>query len=726
MKIVLTCALNYLPSEDSYAPSLPLGILSCAAVLEESGFDVEIVDPNILILEDEVARHNLYENLARHLARREASAYGFSTSSASYHQSLRVADALKRISPDITVVFGGPQASEVDEATVKHFMSVDVVVRGEGELTLSALVNRIRADEPWLDIPGITFRSDGRIIRNIDAPLLENLDELPMPAWHLYPIETLTVIPLDAGRGCPSQSVFSSCCHYWQKQLRFKSNRRLVQELLLLREIMSRGLSSSPAPLSPSGESSLPFTAELPHELFTSDVERLQQFCQLMRAEAPAIRWSCVGRVGVLDEKTLAMMAESGCVSVRYDVESGSSDVQKSIGTNYELIDIGDAITLSLSNGLHVDTAYTVGFPFEREEDVRHTFELMRRTFLKGRERISIHCSLLVPYVGSSLYESFREKLIYNGYKPERREGVPYDRENVRLLVKYPEIFSSHYHIGTKFLRRDVIEEVVELMTVPMTIMPATSLALWQEVHDPFTLHKDWKLYNESPMAKERYRFDYLRGDGHMLFARVFSDFIGHMVRSRFLRTTYLADLAEYELTRFLTGRRPRKHAMLRCPVVGHSPTASDSGRNGRNAVRATGRSEEVSETYVDERLFSLKRPIRESELTIKTFDYDVIEIASAIVRREYDADIEPAKTTVVLWQISPGVVDSMTADDMTLKMLDLCRGKMTVSEIERRFQEKKHRRSSVEEESVRERLRAWCRRGVIWCAEETCGEELH
>lgn len=707
MKIVLTCALNYLTSEDSYIPSMPLGILSCAAVLEESGFNVEIVDPNILISEGEVGRHNLYENLAQYLACRGGSVYGFSTFSPSYHQSLRVAEALKRIHPDTTVVFGGPQASLVAEMTLKHFPSVDVVVRDEGEHTLCELVSRLMRGEPWLDLPGITFRSDGRILRNNEAPVLGDLDELPIPAWHLYPVKAFTAIPLDAVRGCRSQSVFSSCGHYLQKQLRFKSNRRLVKEILRLSEIISCEPSSSSLPLSHGGEQVLPFIIELPHEFFTSDVERLQQFCQLLRSEASSVRWSCVGSIGALDEKTIAVMAESGCISVRYDVESGSSDIQRDIGTNYELIDIGDAITLSLSNGLHVDTSYTVGFPFEREEDVRHTFEMIRRTFLKGRGNISIHCGLLVPYAGSQLYENSREKLIYNGYRPERRDGGPYDRESVCLIGKYPEIFSCHYHITTKFLRRDILEEVVELMTVPMKLMPATSLALWQEVHDPFSLHKDWKLYNESPLAKERYKFDFLRGDGYMLFVRVFSDFIGHMIHSRFLRTVYLADLAEYEMTRFITGKKHRKRAMQPCPDMVKPSVANDTGR-----------------ATADE-IFSLKKPIRDSELTIKTYDYNVIELVSALAQGECDGDIETSRTTVILWQTSPGAVDSMASDETTLKMLDLCRGKMTVNEIAKRFQEKGNRRLVMAEEIVKERLRSWLRRGVIWCAEETCEGEI-
>lgn len=718
MKIVLTCSLNYLSSEDSYTASIPLGLLSCAAVLEKSSFIVEIVDPNILISSGEVGRHNLYENLAQYLACRNGSVYGFSTFGPSYHQSLRVAEALKKKNPYAAVVFGGPQASLVDEMTVRHFLSVDVVVRGEGEYTLCELVKRLKTGDPWLELPGITFRSDRRIQRNSDSPIVENLDELPMPAWHLYPVDAFAAIPLDAVRGCLSSNIFSSCGHYAQGEPRFKSNRRLVKEIVRLSEILSCSSSVPSPPLSHGMKKTLPFIIELPHELFASDIDRLQQFCRLIRHEIPSVRWSCVGKVGALDENSITLMAESGCISVRYEVESGSSDIQRDIGTNYELIDIGDAITLSLQNSLHVDSSYTVGFPFEREEDVRHTFEMIRRTFLKGRGNISINCSLLVPHAGTQLYQNSREKLIYNGYRPERRDGGPYDRESVRLIGKYPEIFSCHYHITTKFLRRDVLEEITELMTVPMKIMPATALALWQEVQDPFSLYKDWKLYNGSSLVKERYKFDYLRGDGYTLFARVFSDFIGYMIHSRFLRTVYLADLAEYELTRFITGKKHRKRPMQHCSDVMQSRV---SRRRSSDPVKEPEIDEATPECFLEEELFPSKKPIRNSELAIKTYDYNVIDIVSALAQGECGGDMETSRTTVIFWPSSPGVVDSMTVDETTLKILDLCRGKMTVGDIAKRFQNKRSRRPVMTDEAVRERLHSWLRQGVIRLEDESC-----
>jgi radical SAM superfamily enzyme YgiQ (UPF0313 family) len=721
MKVVLVCALNYHHGEDSYSPVMQPGLLSCAAVLSEGGFDVKIVDPNLLILKGLVEGHDLYESLAGHLAGCQAQLYGFSTFSDSYQQSLRLAEALKRISPGVFAVLGGPQATLTDEMTLRHFPAVDAVVRGEGELTLKELAKRLGEGRGWHDLPGISCRFEGRIVRNIEAPVVEDLDTLPMPAWHLCNLNEMPDLLLDAVRGCPSDDILSSCGVYGRREPRFKSARRLVEEIVRLGAILERDCAEPyPAPSSTPGRACeeplarrqgtgmpLPFTVEIPNELFTSSAGLLRDFCALARFEIPQVRWRCSGRVGVLDEETMALMAASGCTAISYRIESGSSDIQRDIGTNYQLIDIGDAITLALSNGIHVNTAYTVGFPFEREEDVRHTFELMRRTFLKGRAGLSIHCGLLVPHAGSRIYRESMEKLVYNGYRPEMRSGSPFDRESVCMIVKYPELFSYHYHIAARFLKREVLEEVVELLTVPMEIMPSTSLALWHETVDPFALHRDWKLYNESPMAKKRHKPDCLRGSGLPEFARVFSDFLGHMVRSRFLRTPYLADLAEYELARFTLARKPRKDS------PGKGSKTLEPSPDGM-----VGGDTEKDRPAHDEVCLSSARPVRNCDLAVKSYSFDVVSIASALLLGEQPEDVGPVRTSVIFWQSLPGEVGSVRADETALKALDMCRGKLTAGEIAKRLHGRMGKRVPAGDDPVSALLRSWLRLGIIRCSD--------
>lgn len=708
MKVVLVSALSYLPGEDSYSPVMPLGILSCAAVLSEDGIDVQIVDPNLLIQKGLVEKHDLYESLAGHLAGCQAQLYGFSTFSDTYHQSLRLAEALKRISPRVFAVLGGPQASLTDEMTLRHFPAVDAVVRGEGELTLRALVERLGDGRDWRELPGITYRFDGRIVKNIEAPVVEDLDRLPMPAWHLCSINEMPALLLDAVRGCPSDDILTSCGVYGRREPRFKSARRLVEEIVRLEALLAHdnpgAACEEPRAHCQRAGMPLPFTVEIPNELFTSSAGLLREFCALARSEIPQVRWRCSGRVGALDEETVALMAESGCTAISYRIESGSSDMQRDIGTNYQLIDIGDAITLALSNGIHVNTGYTVGFPFEREEDVRHTFELMRRTFLKGRAGLSIQCGLLIPHADSRIYGESMEKLIYNGYRPEMRSGSPFDRESVCMIVKYPELFSYHYHIAVRFLKREVLEEVVELLTVPMEIMPSTSLALWHEVCDPFALHRDWKLYNESPMAKKRHKPDCLRCGGLPEFARVFSDFLGHMVRSRFLRTPYLADLAEYELARFTMSRKPRKDAH----GDGSQASEAPAGQMGGDT--------EKDRPANDEDFLSSARPVRNSDLAVKTYSFDVVSIASALLLGEQLDNAEPVRTSVVFWQSPSGEVGSIRADETALKVLDMCRGKLTAGQIAKRLHGRMGKRAPAGDDPVSDLLCSWLRLGIIRC----------
>src|SRR5271169_5030423 len=139
----------------------PLGILSLAAVLENQGVELEVVDLNRLYYDylrsDEFRQSSLdFSTYAgRYFEAKSFDVYGFSTICSSYPLTLRVAEAVKLAHPEAKVVLGGPQASVVDRQTMKSFGFIDFVVRGEAEQSFPMLLDSLSSASGGQEIPGV-------------------------------------------------------------------------------------------------------------------------------------------------------------------------------------------------------------------------------------------------------------------------------------------------------------------------------------------------------------------------------------------------------------------------------------------------------------------------------------------------------------------------------------------------------------------------------------------
>src|ERR1039457_3234081 len=222
MKVCLVCS----PTLSEFDPQVaaaeavrlisaqpPLGVLTLAAILGQHGITVEVADLNRTY--SRYLRSAAYRRgvdfcsfVAREFASRSFDLWGFSTICSTYPLTIRIARELKRSHPQSVVMLGGPQASVVDVDTLRAFPFIDFIVRGEADETLPRLLT---AFPDMREIPGVTFRSGGSIVRNPNAPAVLDLDKLPMPAFDQYPkLGECHAVPLELGRGCPFACTFCS------------------------------------------------------------------------------------------------------------------------------------------------------------------------------------------------------------------------------------------------------------------------------------------------------------------------------------------------------------------------------------------------------------------------------------------------------------------------------------------------------------------------------------
>jgi anaerobic magnesium-protoporphyrin IX monomethyl ester cyclase len=159
-------------------PSLGLGYL--AAVLEKNQYEVDLIDCQAFGLS--------YDDFKREISKRQPDIVGITSAILTYKSALQIAKIAKEVCPKCLTVLGGHLVTFWDEKALQECASLDIVVRKEGENTMLELAERVEAGKDYYDMLGITCRKDGKIVRNLDRPYIEDLDSLPFPARHLWPI----------------------------------------------------------------------------------------------------------------------------------------------------------------------------------------------------------------------------------------------------------------------------------------------------------------------------------------------------------------------------------------------------------------------------------------------------------------------------------------------------------------------------------------------------------
>ena len=140
---------------------------------------------------------------------------GFSVTTPTFLSSLALANLLKSYSPQTTVVFGGIHAAMHSRETLESD-SVNLVVKGEGELTFKEIAACVRDGRSFKGVAGTLYKENGNIKENPPRPLISDLDSLPFPARDLFEKRLYTypdalhknTAPIITSRGCPGACTF--------------------------------------------------------------------------------------------------------------------------------------------------------------------------------------------------------------------------------------------------------------------------------------------------------------------------------------------------------------------------------------------------------------------------------------------------------------------------------------------------------------------------------------
>lgn len=365
----------------------PMGLFCLAATLKDAGY-------NIKIKHFEKDNEDI-EHVEPFLKRNKAPIYGITCTTPTRFGAIEVIKNIKKLYPDSIVVVGGPHFGNCVDDSLRNIAEIDVVVRGDGDYVFLNLVRAIEDKRNLSSVGGISFRENNIIFHNPEAPLIENLDGLPIYQDFDYNDYRETVFVIEdkvpaisilASRGCPYRCIF---CAVNNSGYRYRSAKKVVDEIELWLDKfpMVKGINFFDL-------------------TFTANPQHTKSICEEILRRKLKIIWWAESRVNI-DYELLKLMRQSGCVALSAGVESGSPKVLKSISKAIAIPQVKDFVKMCKEVGIEPLLFFMVSFPDETENDLLLTKSLIDDLLI---QTTSITLSSTSIYPGTQLEKISREK----------------------------------------------------------------------------------------------------------------------------------------------------------------------------------------------------------------------------------------------------------------------------------------------------------------------------
>lgn len=626
------------------AEHAPIGILTLAAVLEQQGLSPRIVDLNSTYYEYlrcTRKQGDFCKFAAKKISSCASGVFGFGTICSTYPLTLRIAREIKRTSPDASIVLGGPHTSVVDIQTLQAFDFIDFIVRGEAEETLPALLTALSQGAGWDAIPGLTFRGHGGVVRNPNAPVILDLDNIPTPAFHLFPeLKSCRFIPLELGRGCPFACKFCSTNDFFRRRFRLKSPQRVIEQMQRAKQ--TYGVKRF----------------ELIHDMFTVDRKRVVDFCQAVLGSGEDFEWNCSARTDCIDEELIALMARAGCRSIFFGIETGSARLQKEIDKNLDLNEAASRILSTTQRHIATTVSLITGFPDETMDDLRSTVHFLMDALRLDCAEPQLH--ILAPLPETPIHSQYRDKLVLDDiFSDMAYQGWRQDPAEREMIASHPAIFPNFYGVPTTWLKRAYIKELKDFILIGIERFRWLLVALHQDSGDLLRVFEEWKTWRRQALQKEFVSDN----DSSLYYSRIEfrQDFL------RFVLSDYVPRMAK--ATAALS-------ALLKC----------ESANQGLDDCAVPTK---VNAVPAPEVAFVLDRdviPKRMEGVRVLELSADYKEIINCL-KREGDLNQVPVRRVVIaIRPCSERRSDVLQLGPLSAQLLRLCDGNRCVSDIAGHF----------------------------------------
>lgn len=414
-----------------------IGLLSIAAVLEKAGYSVNYIDAKALGLD--------VETCCNEVVRLQPLYIGITSVTSAIPIAINLAEVIKT-KLDVPIILGGTHVTACPEITMKKFNSFDVAVIGEGEVTILELLKAMEDNTPLGKVDGIAFRQGKDVVLTKSRKFIENLDDLPFPAWHLLPSLKKYYRPsftatkktpsnhIITGRGCYGMCIFCDKSVSGDKIRKHSADYVIEMIEILYNKYGIRDL-------------------KIEDDIFVDLKGRAHEICDRLIKKKWDLTWSCQARANNIDLDLLKKMKRAGCWRISYGIESGSQEILDFIRKGITVEQAERAVKLAKRAGIKVNGFFILGHPMETKESIMKTIALMLKLDL---DSVSLH--FFVPFRGSWAYknvsklgtfidnwEKMREDspdvFVPNGFS--REELIYYKKLSVKKFYLRPRIIYS-------------------------------------------------------------------------------------------------------------------------------------------------------------------------------------------------------------------------------------------------------------------------------------------
>jgi len=345
----------------------PLGLGYMAAVLRLNNIEVKIVD----------LRYDVKKEFNTLLAEFSPDIVGISCMTQNHAQAYRVAHTVKSILKDTTVILGGVHATFMHKEMLQSQKDIDIVVIGEGEKTMLELCQSFDKgipQEKLLKIQGIAFRHNGDITITPGRLRIQELDELPYPAFDLVILpdiedyfKTSRTLPILTSRGCPFLCAFCSTSVMHGRQYRARIPEKIVDEIEYFKDKFTI--------------SSFYFV----DDTFTINKERAKKICLEIIRRNLNISWGCSARVDTLSFDLIKLMKRAGCNTIFFGIESLNDNVLKKLKKGFTTKQVYESVKMTLDEGIVIDTSFILGIPGDDFKNIERIRTFVKKYKINGR-----------------------------------------------------------------------------------------------------------------------------------------------------------------------------------------------------------------------------------------------------------------------------------------------------------------------------------------------------
>ena len=383
------------------ADVIPLGIAYIASSLIAEGHSVRILDINAYRWEK--------SEVIKKIAEIDFDVVGIGGLITVYSYFKWLTLELKKRYPNIPIVAGGSVATPIPDLILSN-TGVDIICYGEADLTVKELLPKLKNGSDLREIQGIIFKDNEEIIYTSPRPLVKNLDDIPLPAYHLLPMDIyienvpdrylvkytdLNNIPIESignrrifslisGRGCLYNCSF---CYKGFRGMRQNSVDYMINHIKFL--------------MNGYGINTFCFV----DELFTANKKWINNFCDTLVSERLPILFRAWSRSDHIDRDLLHKMKEAGCYNIGFGLESGSQIMLDAMNKKTNVDRNREAIRLTREVGVTAVPTFIVGMPGETKKTILETVKLIKET---GIDDGGVFFA--TPYPGTRIYEYAKKR----------------------------------------------------------------------------------------------------------------------------------------------------------------------------------------------------------------------------------------------------------------------------------------------------------------------------